>query len=261
MPVFHDQLGNQLKLTAIPHRIISLVPSQSEYLWDLGIKPVGITKFCIHPDEMFRTIERVGGTKSLDLEKIRQLKPDLIIGNREENELKQIRELQNEFPVYMSDIITVNDALKMMSDLAMLCDREKEGQKLLTDIERSLDSIRNYFIPQTVLYFMWNNPYMAAAGETFIDSVLSHAGFKNAVSHLQRYPIIDTDTLTALKPDLCFLSSEPFPFKEVHIAELQKVLPDSKIVLVDGEMFSWYGSRLSQLHKYIKILKSELTEK
>src|SRR5688572_32795953 len=104
MPDVTDQLGNKIHLNTTPHRIISLVPSQSEYLWDLGIKPIGITKFCIHPDEMFRAITRVGGTKSLDLEKIRQLKPDLIIGNREENELEQIRELQKEFPVYMSDI-------------------------------------------------------------------------------------------------------------------------------------------------------------
>ena len=142
--IFTDQLNNTINLDAFPKRIISLVPSQSELLWDLGLREelVGITKFCIHPNEMFKSIERVGGTKKLDIDKIRELKPDLIIGNKEENEQTQIEELQKEFSVWMSDIYDLSDAFDMISSLAEITGKENKAEQLIKTIKSNFLSIR-----------------------------------------------------------------------------------------------------------------------
>lgn len=255
-----DQIGNVIKLAKKPIRIISIVPSQSEFLWDLGLRDelVGITKFCIHPNEMYSSIERVGGTKKLDIEKIRALKPDLIIGNKEENERSDVELLQKEFNVWMSDIYTFEDSFEMITQLGIILGKEFEARKIVDAIRTSLTEIKDIFSKHTVAYFIWNKPYMLAAKNTFIDFVLNYVGLTNAFSHLERYPEVDENALKKEDPDLCFLSSEPFPFKEEHLIELQKTLPNSKIVIVDGEVFSWYGSRLLHLNAYIKDLKEQL---
>lgn len=260
MPEYTDQLGNKIRLNRIPKRLISIVPSQTEFLWELGLKDelIGITKFCIHPDELYRNKQRVGGTKDLDLEKIRVLKPDLIIGNKEENEPEQIKILQKEFPVWMSDIFTFEDAFQMMLSLGTIMNKEKESQHLIEKLNRSLSGIKHTFQHQKVLYFIWNRPYMGAASQTFIDHVLQHLGFENAIKQLIRYPELDEATLKELNPELCFLSSEPFPFKEKHVKDLQNILPNAKILIVDGEVFSWYGSRLLHLEAYVKKLRKEI---
>lgn len=249
-----DQLGNKIRLNVHPKRIISLVPSQSEFLWDLGLRDelVGITKFCIHPEEMFRTVERVGGTKTLNIERIRELKPDLIIGNKEENEQGQIELLRSEFNVWMSDIYNFEDAIGMMRLLGEIVGKRERAEQITDQLRVILPRIKDLFQKQRVAYFIWNKPYMCAAHHTFIDFVLSHIGFKNALEGFDRYPELPEEKLKEIRPDLCFLSSEPFPFKEIHIHELQKIVPNAKVLIVDGEMFSWYGSRLLQLEKYLK---------
>jgi ABC-type Fe3+-hydroxamate transport system substrate-binding protein len=260
MPAYKDQIGNQVNLKDKPKRVISLVPSQSEYLWDLGLREelVGITKFCIHPEEMFREIERVGGTKKLDLEKIRQLNPDLVIGNKEENERSQIELLRKEFPVWMSDIYTFEDAFEMMCSLGVILGKEKRAQLIVKKLKDSLLNVKEIFAWQRAAYFIWNDPYMLAAKNTFIDHVLYHIGLQNTLGRWQRYPVLDEEALKKINPEFCFLSSEPFPFKEKHVMELQKILPDSKIMIVDGEVFSWYGTRLLHLEQYVTELKKEI---
>jgi ABC-type Fe3+-hydroxamate transport system substrate-binding protein len=260
MPENIDQLGNTIRLNNIPKRVISLVPSQSEFLWHLGLRDefVGITKFCIHPDELYRTKERVGGTKDLDLEKIRALKPDLIIGNKEENDQDQIRTLQKEFPVWMSVIYTLEDSFQMMLSLGLILNKEKESEQLVENLKVSLSRIKNTFHNQRVLYFIWNNPYMGAASQTFIDHVLNYLGFENTIKQLMRYPVLNESALKVLNPDFCFLSSEPFPFKEKHVNELKNILPNTKVIVVDGEVFSWYGTRLLNLEAYVKKLRKEI---
>lgn len=262
MTFYKDQIGNTLQLPKNPKRIISIVPSQSEFLWDLGLREelIGITKFCIHPEEMFRSIERVGGTKKLDLDKIRKLKPDLIIGNKEENERSQIEELQKEFPVWMSDIYTFEDSFEMMNGLAAILNKEAETKQIVEKLKNSLTSIKNKFTEQRVAYFIWNKPYMCAARNTFIDHVLEHLGFKNALEAQSRYPEMNEKHLKEINPQICFLSSEPFPFKEEHVKELQEILPESKIHIVDGEVFSWYGTRLLYLESYVGTLPLRKSE-
>jgi ABC-type Fe3+-hydroxamate transport system substrate-binding protein len=255
-----DQLGNTTRLNKKPKRIISIVPSQSEFLWDIGIREelIGITKFCIHPADMHKIVTRVGGTKDLNIEKIRALNPDLIIGNKEENEKQQIEQLQKEFNVWMSDIYNFEDAFEMMALLGNMMDKDNEAQKIIEDIKKSTTTIKNFFDKKRVAYFIWNKPYMLAAKNTFIDYVLNYIGFENALSHLERYPELSVESLQDINPEVCFLSSEPFPFKEKHVIELQEKLPASKILIVDGEVFSWYGSRLLRLESYIRELKDKV---
>ena len=255
-----DQLGNRIVFKQTPQRVISLVPSQSEYLWDLGLNDrlVGITKFCVHPRVMYRKVKRVGGTKNLNISAIRALKPDLIIGNKEENDKTQIELLAKEFPVWMSDILTFNDAFEMMQSLASVLDRKLVGRDIVKKSRLAVKKSENIFLRKKVVYFIWKDPYLCAGKETFIHEVLGQCGLKNVLASKVRYPEISLAELKKLKPYYCFLSSEPFPFQQKHISEIQAALPDTKIVLVDGEMFSWYGSRLVHLFDYLQLLKKEL---
>lgn len=255
-----DQLGNRIRLKEVPKRIVSLVPSQSEFLWDLGLKEelVGITKFCIHPKEMFATCRRVGGTKNPDREKIRSLQPDLIIGNKEENEKERIEQLRQEFPVWMSDVNTPEQALDMMQSLSLLLGKETEGNKIIEASKRSLAHCKNMFRGESIAYFIWNEPYHFAGADTFIHSILKYIGFKNVFSNQTRYPAYGLQELAKLKPEYCFLSSEPFPFSEAQGRKIQEALPDTRVVFVDGEAFSWYGSRLIYLQEYLSELKHKL---
>ena len=244
--LFTDQLNNSIELQLFPKRIISIVPSQSELLWDLGLRDelVGITKFCIHPKEMFNSIERVGGTKTLNIEKIRALKPELIIGNKEENEQSQILELQKDFPVWMSDIYNLEDALQMIELVGELVNQSNKANQIKNNIQHSFLELQK--VSKTGLYLIWNKPYMAAGRATFIGDMLQKIGIQNVLEQSSRYPELSLSDIKALNPDVIFLSSEPYPFKQEHIKELQNDLPNSKVILVDGELFSWYGSRLEK---------------
>lgn len=253
--IFKDQINNVIEIKSVPKRIISLVPSQSELLWDLGLRDelVGITKFCIYPDEMFKSVERIGGTKTLNLQKIRELNPDLIIGNKEENDEKQIIELQKEFPVWMSDIYNLQDALFMIHAIGEIVNRVEEAKVIRATIEISFLNLNK--INQSVLYLIWNNPFMAAGKATFIGDMINKMGLKNVLIDSEgRYPQLTIEAIKQLNPELVYLSSEPFPFGLKHIEELKTILPESKIQLVDGEMFSWYGSRLLKSVKYFNQL-------
>lgn len=258
--LYIDQIGNRIELKEVPKRIISLIPSQSEYLWDLGLKEelVGISKFCIHPKEMFEQKVRVGGTKQLDLEKIRALKPDLIIGNKEENVKEQIEELKTEFNVWMSDMNTLDEAYEMMLQLGQICGKKVESERMVEQIKNELNQITDIFDHKKAAYFIWNKPYMVAGSNTFIHEVLKHVGIQNCFADKSRYPETTIDELRQLQPHYLFLSSEPFPFQTQHVNEIQTQLPDCKVVLVDGEMFSWYGSHLLSLRTYILNLRSQL---
>ncbi len=255
-----DQLGNRIRLNKIPKRIVSLVPSQSEFLWNLGLQTelIGITKFCVHPEDMFKSVMRVGGTKNPDLEKIRSLQPDLIIGNKEENEKMLIEQLSREFPVWVSDVNTPEQALDMMQRVSNMLGKETKGNKIIEASKQSLNKSKGLFQGESVAYFIWNEPYHFAGSETFIHSVLTHAGFKNVFFDRPRYPALRLEDLGALHPDFCFLSSEPFPFNEEQAGRVQEALPKTKVVFVDGENFSWYGSRLIYLHGYLTQLKTKL---
>jgi len=260
--LFTDQLGRNVSIHFPPKRIISLVPSQTEFLYDLGLDTeiVGQTLFCIHPKIKHKTKTIIGGTKNLKLDVIAQLKPDLIIGNKEENEQKQIEYLMHHFPVWMSDIYTLEDSFKMMESLGQLTHKPLEAKQIVNQIKLSFSDLQLFNNPNNkVAYFIWRNPYMVAANHTFINHLLQKLNFSNVfANHLERYPQVTSEDLIVANPDFVFLSSEPYPFKEKHIAELQQLLPKAKILLVDGEMFSWYGSRLLHSVSYFGQLLAQL---
>lgn len=259
-----DQLGNSLTLTGIPKRIISIVPSQTELLADLGLdaEVIGITNYCVHPKYWQESKTRIGGTKKLNIEKIKELKPDLIIGNKEENEKSQVLELMKHFPVWMSDIKTLEEALDMIDSIGKMTGKEKKATELQNNIREqfshfklSTASLRH---PSSVIYLIWRKPYICAGSNTFIDHMLSICGLHNSISEQERYPEISPEQIRVANPGLIFLSSEPYPFKEKHITELQQICPGAKVVLADGEMFSWYGSRLVYAPSYFERLLQNL---
>lgn len=256
-----DQMQRNVKIPTHPKRIISLVPSQTELLFYLGLdeEVVGITKFCVHPHVMFKSKTRVGGTKKYNLEKIKSLQPDLIIGNKEENDRTQIELLEKEYPVWMSDIFTLEEALEMILKIGKIVNKQSEAEILIEKITDSFDrckqTIRQFIHRPRAAYFIWKNPTMVAAGQTFIHEMLEIAGFENIFAAESRYPQISDTQLAAARPEVVLLSSEPFPFKEKHVKEIQTVCPDAEIKLVDGEMFSWYGNRLLLAGSYFEKLR------
>lgn len=260
---FTDQLGNSVTFEFPPKKIVSLVPSQTELLFDLGLDQelIGLTKFCIHPESKVHSKVKIGGTKKLNLEMIRAMKPDLIIGNKEENERADIEALQQEFPVWMSDILNLDDAIEMITSVGELIDRAPEAAYLNHLISAGFNDLQALAaekgIDKRVLYLIWKKPYMVAGRQTYINDILSRIGLRNVVSDV-RYPVVDQQALNAGKPELVFLSSEPYPFKEQHINEFKSLCPAAEVMIVDGEMFSWYGSRLVKAVEYLFYLQQHL---
>ena len=257
-PVVIDQMNRKVEFNFPPQRIVSLVPSQTELLFDLGLdeQVVGVTKFCVHPQSWLKTKTNVGGTKKLWLDKIEELKPGLIIGNKEENTGEEIAVLEKKWPVWMSDVVDIESALQMITSIATITDRQTKGEEIVHSIENSFSKLPLFQSLRT-LYLIWHHPWMAAGKKTFIDSMISASGLVNAIQ-TQRYPELNKQRIIEINPEVVLLSSEPFPFKEVHIQKLKALLPNAKILMVDGEMFSWYGSRMRLAGEYFGSLKSSL---
>lgn len=235
-------------------KIISLVPSITETLFDFGLtadEVIGRTKFCIHPSDLVKNVEVIGGTKNLNIEKIRSLKPDLIIANKEENEKLQVEELMKDFKVWVTDIETLEDTQDFIFDLGTLLNKEN----LALDFNRKIASVFTDIKlsdSKKVAYLIWKNPYMTVGSDTFINEVLVRSGFENLFKDRTRYPEISVEELK--DADLIFLSSEPFPFQQKHIDELLLELPNKEMILVDGEAFSWFGTHLIKVGDYLKEL-------
>ena len=262
---FTDQLGTIHTFETAPKRIVSLVPSQTELLYDLGLEEniVGITKFCVHPFHFKSTKKIIGGTKNVHIEKIRLLQPDIIIANKEENTQEIVEQLATICPVWVTDIITLEDNLKMIADFGLLFNKRTEAQKWTDKINFAqndfLEFIKNKDV-QKVAYFIWANPYMVAGNNTFINEMLKLNNFQNVYeSRDERYPEIIIQKMRIQgDPDVVLLSSEPFPFTDEHAFELGRFTHHAKTIFVDGEMFSWYGSRVVKAFDYFKKLHQRL---
>jgi ABC-type Fe3+-hydroxamate transport system substrate-binding protein len=255
MPIYFDQMNRSVELSATPKRIISIVPSQTELLFDLGLDEeiIGITKFCVHPPDKIKLKSKMGGTKTLNINKIKKSNPDLLIGNKEENEKDQIEELAQYFPVWMSDISNLDDAVDMIRKVGQLVGRQENASQLSSAIMTAFDNLKIKPSSLEVAYLIWRKPYIVAGNGTFIDDMLKRCGFKNAFE-MTRYPEVFPAQIVDADPDLVFLSSEPYPFTDRHVTEFQALVPNANIQLVDGELFSWYGSRLLKAPEYFKQL-------
>lgn len=300
-----DHVGRTVFVPEIPKRIVSLCPSQTETLFALGLgsRVVGRTRFCVHPVPEIEAVPRIGGTKTLKLERVREAQPDLIIGEKEENTREMVEELEQEFPVFVMDVVDVASALRMVRDMGMLCGVPEKGTALAEEIASALEAVKVMFrlnerakdLPLKVLYFIWRDPWMVAGGNTFIDSILTDVlGFENLGRQFEgRYPVLLEEAIRDSGADLILLSSEPYPFATSHISELDRITgitsrgPEhsagkhgkgnvqetegeqrkdtavqesgsgsENILLVDGELFSWYGARMLEAPAYFKSMKA-----
>ncbi|MCJ8153267.1 helical backbone metal receptor [Chryseobacterium sp. SSA4.19] len=238
-------------------KVVSLVPSITEVLFDLGLtenEVIGRTKFCIHPEEKVKNISIIGGTKNINIDKIKSLQPDLILANKEENIKEQVEALMDDYKVIVTNVENIEDNYYLLKHLGTLLNKEDKAQLFNLKIYEVLQAKISSKIK--VAYLIWNNPYMTIGSDTFIHKILEEIGFENIFKDRIRYPEIQTEDLA--DADLIMLSSEPFPFKEKHIEELKAFYPDKKIMIVDGEAFSWYGTHLAKCEDYFKELIAEV---
>jgi ABC-type Fe3+-hydroxamate transport system substrate-binding protein len=251
MPVYTDQLGKTVLINSTPHRIISVVPSITELLFDLGLRNevAAITKFCVHPQEWFRSKPRIGGTKQLNISAIKELNPDLVIANKEENVQEQIEEIEKYFPVFVTDVNNTEQAYQMIEMLGTILDKNEQSVMLINKIRNNFQKLPIH-PPVPAAYLIWKDPLMTVGGDTFIHSMMQAAGFQNVFAERTRYPKISIEDLNRSNCDILLLSSEPFPFNENHINEIKSLGYKGRIKLVDGEMFSWYGSRMYDATNY-----------
>lgn len=253
-----DQIGNSITITAPPQRIVSLVPSITELLVDFGLEDqlVGVTKFCVHPERIRKEKTIIGGTKNINIDRITELQPDLIIANKEENVKEQVDELMESHTVYVSDITTRAEGIAFVESIGAVVGKEDEATEIAEQL-RLRQPLQKDNLPST-LYLIWRKPYMAAGGDTYIHDMLDHYGYANCLHDQHRYHELSKDRIQELNPQVVMLSSEPYPFGEKHITEIQTLLPEAQVVLVDGEAFSWYGTRELKVGRYYEELGDKM---
>lgn len=236
------------------------MPSLTELLFDLGLgdRVTGRTRFCVHPMEKVSEVEIVGGTKNPRINKILSLQPDLVIANREENKKEDIERLSEELNVMITEIDSISDALLAIHDIGKRCDVDDRASELISQIRLQLDRIPDEPV-QTVAYFIWRDPWMTVGADTYIHSVLEHWNLKNVYKEHTRYPETTLSELRRKSPDLILLSTEPFPFKEKHKGKVRESCPDSRVLIVDGEWFSWYGSRMLPAFKKLNRFRKAIS--
>lgn len=242
-------------------RLISLCPSLTELVFDLGRGGdlVGRTKFCVHPEGKVERVESVGGTKNPKIERIVALAPDLVLLNEEENRREDAEALGaagvrclNSFPK------NVAEAAMMVREIGAALDRSAEAERIAGDIEARAARVRAKAekLPAVrYAYLIWRNPWMVAAGDTFVTAMLGLAGGENVFSrHPTRYPEVTLGELAAADPAAMLLSSEPFPFKQKHADELATLtgIPRDRMHLVDGQYLTWHGSRTPDGIDYVQ---------
>lgn len=236
-------------------KVVSLVPSITELLFTLGLNDevTGLTKFCVHPRHWLQTKTIIGGTKNVYIEKVKALQPTLIIANKEENVKEQVEELAKAAKVLLTDVNNYDEALQMIAAVGAAVKRTNQANELISQIQVAFASPIATKV-NTAAYLIWKDPYMTVGGDTFISNMMRRAGFENVFEKQLRYPQISIDEIKERNPQYVLLSSEPYPFRQKHAAELQRQLPNSKVILVNGEMFSWYGSRMLLAADYFRSL-------
>ena len=259
-----DAIGTRHVPAGPGARIACLVPSITELLCDLGLAPqlVARTGFCIHPEQAVRAIPKVGGTKDVDLERLRALAPTHVVVNIDENTKPVADALADFVPhVVVTHPNTPEDNLALyrlmgalfgcIHEANMLCNR------LLAALAGARDAARDW-PPQRVLYLIWKDPWMAVAPSTYISQTLATVGWHTVPQSPEpRYPEVQLPA-GAREADLVLLSTEPYMFRQRHVAELRALLPDRQVGLIDGEMTSWYGSRAIHGLEYLPRFRAQL---
>jgi ABC-type Fe3+-hydroxamate transport system substrate-binding protein len=271
--IITDIRGLSFQPLPSPLRIVSLVPSWTETLFHLGLTEaeiVGRTDYCIHPRSRVDNIERLGGPRDPNMARIFELDPTLVLMDQEENRKEDVRSIDTHWVpsrVFVTDPKTVNDALETVERFGVLFGAKGCARELIEDV-RSLVAQVVRVSRGTVAYLVWQDPFIAASRETYIGDILEILGYKNVIGRgtvkdlsperSKSYPVVTVSLLVRLKPDAIFLSTEPFPFRKRHIGSLRAQLLqfDSEysdridIRIVNGEYFSWYGSRMIHAFRY-----------
>lgn len=240
-------------------RIVSLVPSITELLFDLdlGTQVVGRTGFCIHPRDAVRRVPKLGGTKDVDMNAVLALAPSHVVVNIDENTRETFEQLRTRVPhVVVTHPNTPIDNLELFALLGGIFDREARAATLAADFRAALTSLHSALAhqpPRRVLYLIWREPWMTVSADTYIANMLALLGWQTVPRESdQRYPTLSAGALGGLQADLCLLSSEPYPFRDKHMSEVRHLLGGSTPVhLIDGEMVSWYGSRAIEGLRYL----------
>lgn len=228
-------------------KIVSLVPSLTELLFSLGAgeQVVGVTRYCIHPKRALQSASDIGGTKNPKIEEIVRLNPDLIIANKEENREEDIRLLQAQgIEVMVTEIRTIEESLNAILDIGNAIGKYLEAAELTQQTISHLHDIPE-FEPRRAAYLIWKKPWMSVGADTFIADVLRTLHLDNVFDGSSRYPEFLPENLPALNPEIILFSSEPYSFSEKHFGDFETLLPNTVLELVDGEWFSWYGSRFT----------------
>ncbi len=248
-----DHLGRRVVFHHPPTRIVSLCPSLTETLFALGLddRIVGRTVYCTRPSDKVQTVPTVGGTKDVDPQAVAGLSPDLIVAQKEENARAIVEDLSRSCPVYVVSVESYHDALRTIADLGDITGHREQASRLVANVKGRFADLAS-IQPKRVAYLVWNEPYIAAGSKTYIDSLLAMCGLTNVCkSPRSRYPKLTPDDLEALAPEVVMLSSEPFPFDESHVDELRTLLRGAAVLLVDGELMSWYGPRMLDTPAYL----------
>ncbi len=241
-----DELGRTLALRNTPQRLISLVPSLTEYLFYLGLgqRVVGVTDYCIAPAAGVATLPKVRGTKNPDCAAISALQPDLVLMNKEENRERDVLALAEAgLSVYVTDITTVAGARATLARLAELLDCRAQAAGLLAEIDAELALAP----PPSVRYAaaIWRDPWMFVGSATYADDLLAHCGGRNIAATWEgRYPRAELAKLAAQQPNLLLLPDEPYRFSAADLPAVAGVAP--RIALCDGMALTWYGPRTHQ---------------
>ncbi|EXI81250.1 MAG: vitamin B12-transporter protein BtuF [Candidatus Accumulibacter appositus] len=265
-----DAIGKQHDRYADTPRIVSLVPSLTELLVDLGLAEqlVGRTGFCIHPRQAVRRLPKLGGTKGFALDKLRALAPTHVLVNIDENRREEVEALQAFVPhVIVTHPLAVRDNLALYELLAGIfggnAEVETRATALAADFERewrALSAQTDTLPRQRVLYLIWQQPWLSVARDTYISRMLAAAGWDSLpIESALRYPEVDLAAL-ARQADWLLLSSEPYPFREQHLRQLAEQLPTTRATLINGEMVSWYGSRAIRGLAYLRELRARLPQ-
>jgi ABC-type Fe3+-hydroxamate transport system substrate-binding protein len=236
-------------------RVISLVPSLTETVCDLGVsgRLVAVTRFCVSPADELQFVPRVGGTKNPDLEQIARHEPDLILANGEENRSEDIDWLSQRFEVYLSRPTTLPDAAKVVRDVGHRLGVEDETESLLLEIEAQLAYAEVMNLdrqPIRVFYPIWKQPWIGVNRNTYVHDMLTRAGAINVCATREsRYPVVALTELGDLAAELVLLPSSPFAFSADHRRELMNDRTFGRnvpILMVDGRNFCWHGSRTAR---------------
>jgi len=249
--VLTDQLNRVITIDNPIKSVISLVPSHTELLFDLGLKDLikGRTKFCIHPSSEIHNVPIVGGTKNINHSIIRSINPDLIIANKEENRKEDVLNLAKEYPIWVSEIKTLQDSIEMIQQMGTLFNKQDQANSIQNETYLKTDTL-SFKPSKKAAYLIWQDPFMTVGADTYIHNMMNHLGFENVFASFTRYPEVSADQILKANPDIILLSSEPFPFSEKHKDHYKTIFEGVEIEIVDGEVFSWFGSRIIHKNKF-----------